>query len=88
MRNLDHYQGRSDFGLSKMFSEGFRAGKTRDDDIPLHFVRIGGFTDSRVVQSDAKPGLDCILCMATAARKRQWVETIRLSDMDPPSHER
>ena len=75
-------------GHSAMFSKGFRAGFTPEEDVPLHFVRIGGFSESHIDEGDAEPGIDCVQCMATAARKRQWVESIRLGPDDPPAHER
>ena len=88
---LDRYQGRDSYsGHGPMFSEGFRAGSTRAEDIPLHFVRIWGRGDSHEVQPGTKtgPGLDCTLCMATAARGRQEIEGWRLGWDDMPLHER
>ena len=74
-RSLEHYQGRGPGGHKPMFGEGFRAGHTRAEDVPMHFVRIGGFSDShRVGPDQSSPGLLCTGCMSTAARMRQWVE--------------
>lgn len=72
-----------------MFGKGFRAGRTREEDVPQHFVRIGGFFDFHEVGGDvSEPGLGCGECMANAARMRQWVESLRLGPDDPPLHER
>ena len=88
-RNLDAYQGRNPLQVSAMFGEGFTAGRTRAEDVPIHFVRISGFSDSHdAVDSSIGPGLDCVECMGLAARKRQWVEGLRLGPDDPPAHER
>lgn len=90
MGNLDHYQGRNPItGHSAMFTTGFRAGRTREEDVPQHFVRIGGSSRSHDVGDDVvEAGVDCVQCMATAARMRQWVESLRLGPYDPPDHER
>lgn len=89
MSNLDRYQGRDPLsGHSAMFTKGFRAGRTRDEDVRQHFVRIGGFSESHDAVDDiAEPGLDCVRCMAVAARARQWVEGLRTGSDDPPFHE-
>ena len=90
--SLDIYQGRkheSLGGKSPMFHTAFRAGRTRADDLPLHAVRIGGFTNTHVLHGmEPPPGPDCQKCMATAARLRQWVERNRLTSREPPDHER
>ena len=87
-KSLEPYQGRHP-SKPAMFSGGFTAGRTRAEDIPIHFVRIGGFSDSHdATHSTTAPGLDCAGCMALAARKRRWVESLRLDYDDPPAHER
>ena len=87
--SLDTYQGREVGGLSPMFSSAFRAGSSRAEDIPLHAVRIGGFTNTHVSHvKGTLPGVECLSCMATAARLRQWIERNRLTSSEPPAHER
>ena len=72
MKNLDYYKGRDPImGHSAMFSKGVRFGNTREEEVPVHFVRMGGISESHVDEGDAEPEIDCVLCMATAARKRQ-----------------
>ena len=87
-KSLERYRGRHP-SKPAMFSEGFTAGRTRSEDIPIHFVRTGGFSDSHdATHSTTAPGLDCAGRMALAARKRRWVESLRLDCDDPPAHER
>ena len=44
-KSLERYRGRRP-SKPAMFSEGFTAGRTQAEDVPIHFVRIGGFSDS------------------------------------------
>ena len=89
MSGLDHQQGRNPWsGQRAMFSQGFTAGATPEEDIPVHFVRVGGRTDSHPASDEAPPaGTGCPGCMALAARARQRTEDQRLSPQDPPGHE-
>ena len=91
---LDRYQGidpitgLGPMGHGRMFGEGFHAGKTRAEDRPVHFIRMGGFSHSHFAESWFDlAGLHCVGCMAEAARMRQWIESLRLDDDDPPAHE-
>ena len=91
---LEHYQGRR--GHSAMFTEGFLAGHYELEDVPHHFVRIGGASRSHPAGEapylghgyHGTPGVNCQLCMATAAQLRQWVESLDRYGGPAPSHER
>ena len=86
-RNLDSYQGRNPLRVSAMFGQGFTAGRIRAEDVPIHFVRIGGFSCSHDADNASiGPGVDCAQCMTLAARKRQWVEGLRLGPSDVTSN--
>lgn len=91
-KSLERYQGRHP-SKPAMFSEGFTAGRTRAEDVPIHFVRIGGFSDSHdATHSTTAPGLECTGCRPWRPANGDglslcgWTVTTRRPMNDDPGH--